>query len=87
MIKMLRFKHSTKGVKKMATNVLMAVVTPPCFYCGAGGMMKVSSEGYLKRLNGAAIQEAYPDLSAGEREQMMTGTHPACWNAAYGKGK
>lgn len=84
---MLRLRYSTKGVKKMATNVLMVVITPQCFYCKATGTIKVSSEGYLKRLSGAAIQDAYPDLTAGEREQMMTGTHPDCWNEAFGIGK
>ena len=84
---MLRWRYSTKGVKKMTTNVIMVVATPRCFYCLDTGTMKVSSEGYLKRLSGAAIQEAYPDLTAGEREQMMTGTHPDCWNEAFGIGK
>lgn len=71
----------------MASNTLMVVHTPKCFYCKGTGTMTVSSEGYLKRLSGAAIQDAYPELTKGEREQILTGTHSDCWDAAYGKGK
>jgi hypothetical protein len=29
------------------------------------------------------VQDAFPYLSAGEREQIMTGTHPECWEKMF----
>jgi len=29
------------------------------------------------------IQDAFPYLSTGEREQIMTGTHPECWEKMF----
>ena len=70
---------------KLAETITIA--TPECFYCRGRGSVKVSLEGFKKRQFGALIQDAYPELSIGLREQLMTGTHPDCWNAAYGIGK
>jgi hypothetical protein len=42
-------------------------------------------EGFLVRQLGGAIQDAYPEMSIGLREQMITGTHPKCWDEAFGK--
>jgi hypothetical protein len=33
--------------------------------------------------NGELIQYAFPTLSAGMREQIISGTHPDCWDAMF----
>lgn len=42
--------------------------------------IEVDAEGYGKWISGMFIQDAFPDLSADEREQIKTGIHPACWD-------
>jgi hypothetical protein len=35
-------------------------------------------------MNGAKVQDAFPTLSPALREQIITGTHPACWDEIFG---
>lgn len=46
--------------------------------------MKVTAEQYLKWRMGKLIQDAFPDKSPDEREVMISGTHPACFEMLYG---
>jgi hypothetical protein len=39
--------------------------------------------GVVKRAQGEYIQDAFPTLSAGEREQLMTGIHSECWDKEF----
>jgi hypothetical protein len=58
------------------------VITGICMVCGHAGIVKgVSESGYEKWKAGMFIQLALPSLSADEREQLLTGTHPSCWDA------
>jgi len=34
---------------------------------------------------GENIQHAFPDMSAGDREVLISGTHPACWDKLFGE--
>ena len=49
--------------------------------CNAGGFVEVSSEGYMARKKGALIQEAFSELDKSLREQIISGTHPKCWES------
>jgi len=49
--------------------------------CSAGGFVEVFSEEYMKYKRGAAIQEAFPELDKSLREQIISGTHPKCWES------
>ncbi len=55
--------------------------TPICFMCNKEGFVEVSSEGYMARKRGALIQEAFFDLDKSLREQILSGTHPKCWES------
>jgi len=59
---------------EMVKNTTYIVETPKCFVCGDYGQVEVPMEGFLVRQLGGLIQEAYPDLDLGLREQMITGT-------------
>lgn len=54
-----------------------------CLHCGKEGFIEMLEDEYNKGLNayneGAFIQEAFPSLSADQREQIISGTHPECW--------
>jgi hypothetical protein len=49
--------------------------------CGKGGFVEVSSEGYMARKKGASVQEAFSELDMSLREQIISGTHPKCWES------
>jgi hypothetical protein len=38
----------------------------------------------MARQIGALIQDAFPDLDKTLREQIVSGTHPACWEIMTG---
>lgn len=60
------------------------VETPLCLVCGFHGQVEVPMKGFLIRQLGGLIQEAYPDMDKALREQMISGTHPQCWEKVYG---
>jgi len=49
--------------------------------CNKEGFVEVSSEGYMARKKGALVQEAFFDLDKSLREQIVSGTHPKCWES------
>lgn len=57
--------------------------TEPCMACGKTSMLHLSSVALSQWQGGAMIQDAFGDLSAPAREQIKTGTHPACWDAMF----
>jgi hypothetical protein len=65
----------------MASNTTVLMRTPTCRMCSKGGFVEVSSEGYIARKRGALIQEAFFDLDKSLREQIISGTHPKCWES------
>lgn len=57
-----------------------------CVHCGKGtpeGVI-VKAVDFDKYLNGAHVQEAFPYLSLGERELLITGTHSKCFDELFG---
>ena len=65
----------------MASNTTILMRTPTCVMCSKEGFVEVSSEGYMARKRGALIQEAFFDLDKSLREQIISGTHPKCWES------
>ena len=65
----------------MASNTTILMRTPTCVMCSKEGFVEVSSEGYMARKRGALIQEAFFDLDKSLREQILSGTHPQCWES------
>jgi hypothetical protein len=57
------------------------VTTRTCSMCGNAGKVLMPSGAYDRWARGASVQTAWPEGSPGEREMLITGTHPACWAA------
>jgi len=56
------------------------VITSRCIFCGKpGDEVEVPIDGYMKWIGGAMVQDAFPNLTADEREALLTGTHAKCW--------
>lgn len=57
------------------------VETRPCMLCKRSSRLQVPEQGYRAWRSGRApIQVALPELSVHERELLMTGSHPECWD-------
>ena len=56
------------------------VITPKCFFCGRGSVLQVPKDGFDKWKSGTLIQFALPELTDDEREMLINGTHPICWD-------
>ena len=62
---------------------VMTVHTKACMLCGESGHIVVDEAGLEAWGSGVLIQNAFPELSAAEREQLMTGIHGECWDKAF----
>lgn len=62
----------------------MKVNSKRCVLCGKVSMVEVPEAGYDKWQSGAMIQDAMPELSSDDRELLISGTDPECWNKLYG---
>ena len=58
-------------------------VTKNCPHCKKNGMLTIWEDDMQRYLNGAYAQDAFPDLLAPIREQIISGTHPECWNEIF----
>ena len=66
----------------------MRVTTPTCIWCdyySELGLSDADMEAYLRwQRREVPIQEALPHWSPAKREQLMTGTHPECFDTIFG---
>jgi hypothetical protein len=60
------------------------VQTKACVVCGRCGVVRMPYEAFLKWERGAFIQVAWPEGPAELREQLVSGTHPKCWEQLVG---
>jgi hypothetical protein len=63
--------------------MISAYATRKCSHCGKNGIIMLEEEQLFKWLSGSLIQEAFPNISAPIREQIMTGMHPECWTEIF----
>jgi hypothetical protein len=50
--------------------------------CGKTSTLTVDIDGWVK-CNTQHVQVAFPDMSAGDRELLISGTHPECWERIF----
>ena len=55
-----------------------------CPFCGYGNFIEVNENDYLDWGDGMNAQDAFPYLSAGEREMLISGICPTCWEKYFG---
>lgn len=67
----------------MANAHTIRIRTLPCPACGLTDTLEVPMDGYAAWHGGELIQDAFPELSAAQREQLITGYHEACWDALF----
>lgn len=62
------------------TELVLTIQTLTCPFCHKPGpVLRVKKGDYDKWVGGTNIQQAFPYLTADERETMITGICPKCW--------
>lgn len=67
----------------MRTNHKEIQVVCPCPFCGKGHSVWVNEIDYLDWQDGELAQNAFPYLSADEREMLISGICPTCWDEMF----
>lgn len=62
---------------------MTAVVAVPCRLCNEVADLTVNIEGFVAWQGGKLIQEALPELDADQRELLISGTCPTCWDKMF----
>lgn len=58
----------------------VSIVTE-CPFCGHANFVEVNENDYLDWQDGELAQNAFPYLSADEREMLISGICPKCWDS------
>jgi hypothetical protein len=61
-----------------------ATVVVPCRWCGVIHELNPTVSGFIAWKDGVFIQDAMPELSAGQRELLISGTCDKCWDEMFG---
>lgn len=56
-----------------------------CPFCGRETDVAVNVEDVIDWCGGELIQNAFPYLSADEREMLVSGICPTCWDMTFGE--
>ena len=59
-------------------------VVTQCPFCGRGNEVEVNEADYWDWDDGMMAQDAFPYLSAAEREMLISGICPKCWDKMFG---
>ena len=62
----------------------MIIVDTVCPFCGSCHCVKVEEIDYLDWQEGKNAQDAFPYLSADERELLISGICKECWDSTFG---
>lgn len=71
-------------MKKM--NYKEVSVITRCPFCGHANEVEVNEMDYLDWQDGELAQNAFPYLSADEREMLISGICNQCWDGMFGEG-
>lgn len=61
----------------------IVVRTPTCRVCNEYELWSLDRGAVERWQAGEMIQKAFPAMSAAEREILISGTHPACWEKLF----
>lgn len=61
------------------------VKTKTCCVCGNYELWSLDSKAVNRWKGGEHIQRAFPDMTAEEREVLISGTHAICWDRLFPK--
>lgn len=68
----------------MKINYKEVCIVTRCPFCGRGNEVEVNEADYFDWDDGMKAQDAFPYLSANEREMLISGICPTCWERTFG---
>jgi hypothetical protein len=71
-------------IKMVKINYKEVCVITQCPFCGRGNEIEVNEADYWDWDDGMLAQDAFPYLSADEREMLISGICPTCWDSMFG---
>jgi len=80
---MLRCDERVGGVVRFFSAREKTMLVTECPFCKKEHVMVVSTLNWVQRLQGALVQEAFPEMSAEDRERVVSGTCPKCWDKFF----
>ena len=73
--------------RKLIMTTMIKLKTKRCIHCGETGIIEMPQSDFERGAAlyeaGAYIQDAFPNLNATQREQIISGTHPKCWDEIF----
>lgn len=62
------------------------MIETACPFCGAAHMIEVNLVDYWDWKDGKLAQDAFPYLTPDEREMVISGICPECWDSMFAQG-
>ena len=69
----------------MKINNKEVTILTVCPFCGHANEVAVNEADYWDWQDGELVQNAFPYLSADEREMLISGICPTCWEKTFGE--
>ena len=81
---MIKFDFSHGSNNPYTINPIRHNLIPSCMVCGKGSTVTLDGAEYFNYfVKGLNISLAFPTLSPSQREVLITGTHPDCWDELF----
>ena len=61
--------------------------TRKCILCNEASFIMLDDTKCLRWQGGERVQVVWPEMPPDERELLITGTHPQCWDEMFKKGQ
>jgi len=62
---------------------MVLVRSQQCIWCGGTSLLRLNSDDLTRWIRGAYVQDVWPEKTPEQREVIMTGTHPYCWDEMF----
>lgn len=62
---------------------MTTVLTQPCVLCGKSSTLEVTEDERDRYINGEKVQDVFPHWTPEQRELLISGSHPECWDAMF----
>lgn len=70
-------------IRESKDNTKVLVIIFPCVVCNKSSEVELDREQYEQWQSGMHVQAAFPEMSAEDREILISGTHPECWDILW----
>jgi len=63
--------------------MMVVVYTDPCLGCGASATFVMTEEQFFRYQSGEPVQHVFPNWSDDDREMLVSGTCPTCFEETF----